>query len=163
VKPKRVAGIYAIVCKPTGHTTSLRDRQRDHWNQIRHGGHVEKTMRKLCMEHGSASMEWRVLEEVHGSNIDARLQEAETRWMFATRRDIGGLLVNAVNNRYRVKEQRGKTTEALLTEFTAFCEARELIAKDVLYKLLTEYMLSSRTLPPASRPRRPAPKRGPQA
>jgi len=139
------AGIYAIVCKPTGHTyigatKDLNVRRRSHWNYIRHGSHIHKTMAMLCKEHGPASMEWRVLEVVHGDGLDARLQEAETRWMFATRRGIGKLLVNALNNRYRVRSQSGKTTESLLAAFTAFCEARELIAKDVLYDLLTAYM-----------------------
>lgn len=88
------AGVYAIVCVRTGHTyigatTNLSQRRRYHWNYIRRGSHIEKTMGALCREYGSASMEWRVLEEVSGENLDELLQSAETRWMFSTRREIG--------------------------------------------------------------------------
>lgn len=159
------AGIYAIVCTRTGHTyigasKNLKQRRVYHWNYVRHGGHVERTMAGLCREYGPESMEWRILEVVGGDNLDELLQAAETRWMFRTRREIGERLVNQVSNRYRVRSEFGRTMTAMLTEFSAFCDARELVAKDVLEELLTGYMkrLDVCQLLPAQSPPRKSPR-----
>jgi hypothetical protein len=87
------AGIFAVVCKPTGQrwissTRNLDKQQNGVWFQLCMGNHMNKPLQAAWNAHGEAGFAYEIVEEVKDDNallIDVLLKERDAHW----RKELG--------------------------------------------------------------------------
>jgi hypothetical protein len=158
------AGVYSIVCRPTGEryigaSKNLSQRRSSHFTRLRGRHHLNRRLQSLFDQHGESSFVWEVDELIPpGSDLESRLRKAELRCLLKAASTAPGLLLTRPDTPYRETAKARRTPIVLLREFKQFCLARGLDYQGEIEQAIRVRVSEISGRPPAL-PDTPAPKK----